>query len=232
VFLDVDGTLVPASLERWFLEYLWRTGSLRVGDLARRVGAAWIRRWPPRWYTWKLAYLRGCRVEAVEAWAEACWESRVRPRLADGMVAAVRWLRTVGMEVVLLSGAPRPLVRPLMTYLGIGDGLWAEPEVVDGVYTGGLIRPHPRGRRKVIQAEVWLRTRGRTWADTVAFADHWSDRFLLRRVAVPVVVRPDWRLALYARWRGWPVLWDVRDPARVLAVLQGAVGPSARSLRP
>ncbi|MDZ7261618.1 MAG: HAD-IB family phosphatase [candidate division KSB1 bacterium] len=218
VLVDIDGTLLPASLEYWFLTFLLRTHRIQLGTLSADV-ATLLLHWPlPHWYQLKLIYLRGHSEETVRQWVQACWEERIRPRLFPGVVEIVRRFKSTGARVVLLSGTLRPLAEPLMKYLQISEALCAEPELEAGFYTGQLRGPYPRGRRKVQAADVWLQAEGYHWNQVCALANHWDDRFLLSCAQYAIIINPGWRLRRYARRHGWVTIENPNDPAESLSM--------------
>ncbi|MBC7186034.1 MAG: HAD family phosphatase [Calditrichaeota bacterium] len=219
VFLDIDGTLLPRSLEQWFVPYLIRQGWVRPAKAAASYCRSFLSGSSRSWFDLKLRYLAGMPLATVEQWAQECWEKVVRGRLFPGIVALVHELQRSEVRLVILSGTPTFLAAPLGRYLGIAELICAEPAVVDGVLTGSLARPHPRGVRKVTAAERWLQDAKLSPAQAGAIADHWDDRFLLSLVGWSVVVRPGLRLSLLAHRRGWSVVRDpnaAREPERIL----------------
>jgi HAD superfamily hydrolase (TIGR01490 family) len=219
VLLDIDGTLVRASLEQWFLSYLLRTRRIRVGGLLANAAMLWFDL-PPLWYRMKLAYLRGVSERAVREWAQECWEQQIRGRLIHSTVEVVWWLQSIGASVALLSGTPRPLAEPLARHLGISSLLCAEPELENGMYTGRLVRPHPRGRHKVAAATTWLQQSGYGWDQVVAMGDHWRDRHLLHRARYAIAVNPGRRLRRHATARGWLVVYETTDPRALISQME------------
>lgn len=228
-FLDIDGTLVPRSLEQWFVAFLFRRGLLRPAPTAanycRVVGKGQAR----SWFDLKLRYLAGVPLATVREWAAECWETVVEKRIFRGMTALVAGFRERGVRLVLLSGTPNFLAEPLASYLSIRECLCAEPAVVEGVLTGGLVRPHPRGRRKVEAAMAWLAEHRLSPTQACAVGDHWDDRFLLSFVGFPVAVAPGPRLSLLASRREWVVIRDPADPEKAPQALRHLLALDTRN---
>lgn len=201
-----------------FIRYLFDN---RLLSPWKTIANAWaLMSWPPRAEMLKLAYLRGCSVNDVDSWFRIVWENEIVARIYKGWYEAIPRLQADGNVIVLLSGTPRPLAQPLMDLFHIEHAVCAEPEIIDGYYTGRLLRPHPIGPRKVTYASDWLQAHGGDWDHTVAMGDHWGDRFLLSR-ANPVVVHPGRRLARYARRRGWPIVDDAADGRQIIESFEG-----------
>lgn len=178
--------------------------------------------WPPRAETLKLVYLRGCSVDDVESCFQIVWENEIVARIYKGWREVIPRLQADGNVIVLLSGTPRPLAQPLMDLFHIQHAICAEPEIIDGRYSGRLLRPHPIGLRKVEYASEWLNAHGRDWSDTVAMGDHWGDRFLLSK-AHPVAIQPRPELAQYARQHHWPIVDDANDGRQIMECFKRAI---------
>lgn len=218
VFLDIDGTLLPRSLEQWFVPYLVRRGYRRAAGMASRYSRRVLSGTANSWCDLKLLYLAGVPLATVEAWAEECWQAVIRKRLFRGMSMAVHRLRERGLRLVLLSGSPTFLAKRVGCHFGVDELICAEPEVVDGLLTGGLVRPHPRGLRKRQEAERWLASNKLAASKVGAIGDHWDDRFILALVGAPLVVQPGLRLRVMARRQAWPVVkrpGDVQETNRI-----------------
>ncbi|NMC42948.1 MAG: hypothetical protein GYA46_03440 [candidate division Zixibacteria bacterium] len=204
---------MPPSLEKSFLEYLFRD---RIVSPWNMIANTWaLMSWPPRAETLKLVYLRGCSVSDAATWFQTVWENEVVHRIYKGWHEVIPRLQADGNIIVLLSGTPRPLAQPLMDLFHIHHAVCAEPEIIDGYYTGRLLRPHPIGLYKVQYASEWLTAHGHDWDTVVAMGDHWGDRFLLSK-AHPVAIQPRPELARHARQHGWPIVADANDSRQIM----------------
>ena len=218
--IDIDGTMLPASLEHWFIKFLFKKGYITARGILIHFLTLCATQRRPRWYGCKLAYLRGFSEQRVEELIEECWSECIKPRLFTGLVAAVRWLQSNGHEVALLSGTPAPLARPLAHYLRVTRIICASPEIVDRHYSGRLSSPHPRGRVKLQIAETALVPPAFTWDRVIVFADHRLDRFLLARAACGIVVAPDRCVKKLARRGEWLVVENPQQKESVISLLE------------
>jgi len=219
IFWDIDGTIVSSSLERHFLKYLIKRKLTHPREIAINLAALSIKRFPPRWYLIKLAYLRGKPASDVEKWIEDCWENRIRLNLYRGCVEAIRGLHDNGVRQVLISGTMRLLAQPLADYLGIDDLIAGEPEIQDGKYTGALTEPHPVGERKLFAADKWLTENGYSWDGVCALGNRWLDHFLLDRARTAIAVHPDKGLRRYALQKSWKVIDDTDAADSITSVI-------------
>ena len=211
VLWDIDGTLISSSFERRFVADLRRYGHINLARAVIDALPVWLRNPLGGWHELKLMYLCGKPVESVQSWIETCWKESIQPELYPGVIEAIRRLRSDGVTQVMLSGTPRQLAEPLMRMLELNDIIAAEPEIIEDKYTGRLVEPHPRGKRKAELAGAWLQDRGYRWNQTIAIADHWDDRFLLEKANTSITVHPENRLRNHAISKGWTVIDDIRE---------------------
>ncbi|MFN0086699.1 MAG: HAD family hydrolase [Blastocatellia bacterium] len=208
---DVDGTLlVGDSMERIFVRFLFRRGELGWREalrfLAGGLGAMARGRSP---IASNKAYLRGKNATRIRRMARECFETEIAPRLSPAAVERLRWHQSAGHFVMLLSGSLDILLEPLAERLGIGARLGAELERDGARFTGRIIGAHPRGDAKAECLRVMAAAVPLNLKRSFAYADDYTDRFLLRMAGNPVAVNGDSLLRRYARERGW-MLEDFR----------------------
>jgi alcohol-forming fatty acyl-CoA reductase len=225
-FFDMDGTLLSSNVIE---TYLWMrlrelSGGQRfaeVGRIAARVpGLVRAERKE------RSAFLRsiyreyaGARLADLDAVADAELSDHVLSRLAPAAVRRIREHRAAGHRTVLITGAIRPLTRPL---LPLFDHIEAADLAVDdrGVCTGFLEASPLVGESRAAWMRQWASDRGIDLARSYGYADSHSDLPLLEAVGKPVSVRPDVPLFRHARRHRWPIVdWT-------------SSGASARTLNP
>jgi HAD superfamily hydrolase (TIGR01490 family) len=208
---DMDGTLLPSNVVE---SYLW----LRLPELsgaARTREVADVARALPRWLLTERrdrgAFLRsvyrryeGADYEALLRVVDEHVTDIMLNRLSASATRAVRDHRAAGHHTVLVTGAIRPLTRPVEPLFDevIAADLAVGP---DGRCTGFLAQPPLVGEARA----AWLRHRGAAagWdlAASYAYADSASDLPLLRAVGHPIAVDPDVALSRIARRQRWVV---------------------------
>ncbi len=219
LIVDIDGTLLPTSMERVFFSYLRQkriTGWMRTAWNALVI---LITAGLPRWQNFKVAYLRGLTSEVVESAAVECYSAHIQPLLYSALLRALQELQNKGVELAIVSGTLNILARQLAESCGISCVAAAEPQVVDGRYSGGMVEPHPYGQRKINAALRILEARSLDWGDAGAIADSYHDRYLLNAVWKRVIVRPEGRIAKLARNKGWKTLDQIDDSAHISQIL-------------
>ena len=209
VFVDVDGTLINGpSCEARFAAHLLRRGRLGAPQLA---GAALFAfRLAPSFgrhvFKKNKAYLAGLPVEAVASLADAFVRQKLKPRLSPELLRRLEAHRGAGETIVLLTGAPDFIARPLAEL--VGAELWRATRCAheNGVYLAEPPAEHPFGATKLTYAQEICRQVGAELSECAAYADSAYDLPLLERVGRPVAAHPDRALKRAARRAGWEVL--------------------------
>ena len=205
---DVDNTLLPGEAsEVRFFRFLWRRGLVGWSELSRSV--AWLAGHMPPFSLHPLrerkVYLTDKRPADIESCArEFCQTEMIREVSLQGR-AKLDAHRQAGHQLILVTGAPDFLIRPLAEFLDVPTVFAAKPEQRDSVYTGALIPPLPygRGKRELILAHA--REMGLDLASSYAYGDSPGDHDLLELVGYPLVVNPIRGMARTAQRLGWPV---------------------------
>ncbi|MEQ8799952.1 MAG: HAD-IB family hydrolase [Salinisphaeraceae bacterium] len=209
VLFDVDGTLVPApGTEPRFAWYLLRRGGLGWRQLLATVWFL-LRYWPRFGRDVPLknkAWLTGLRQADVAARARDFITAELAPVLFAPAVARLSEHVAAGDHVVLLTGTPQFLARPLADHLGAADAVGSLCEVAAGRFCSGPPVRHPYGETKVEAARALAAGAGLDLATAVAYADTTSDAPLMRAVGRAVAVMPDRGLLAMARNAGWEIL--------------------------
>jgi len=206
---DVDFSLVPrTSVERLFVRYLWTRGRLRYPDLARTIRAVLLDgrgAFALRMKTTKM-YLAGRPIREMEGLAKTFAADRLHPAVSSEAKRLLDVHRRKGHRILLLTGCPEFLIRPLAEDLGVNSVIGTRLEERDGCWTGRLIPPHPYGEDKQRLLQIWASERGVRLADSFAYADSRADLAVLEAVGCPRVINPGRHLKRIASSRGWPVL--------------------------
>jgi alcohol-forming fatty acyl-CoA reductase len=225
-FFDMDGTLLSSNVIE---TYLWMrlrelSGGQRFAEVSRI--AARVPGLVRAERKERSAFLRsvyreyaGARLADLDAVADAELSDHVLSRLAPAAVRRIREHRAAGHRTVLITGAIRPLTRPL---LPLFDHIEAADLAVDdrGVCTGHLEASPLVGESRAAWMRQWAVDNGIDLAKSYGYADSHSDLPLLEAVGQPVSVRPDVPLFRHSRRHRWPIVdWT-------------SSGATARSLNP
>ncbi len=214
-FFDMDGTMLSSNVIE---SYLWlRLQELDGGDRVAEIGrmAARLPGLVRAERRERSGFLRavyreyeGSRLDDLDAIADEMLTSHVLSKLAPEAVRRVREHRAAGHRTVLITGAIRPLTRPL---LPLFDHVEAADLAVDddGICTGFLAAAPLVGESRASWMRHWAAENGVDLAGSSGYADSHSDLPLLQAVGKPVAVRPDVALYRHATKNRWPILdWN------------------------
>jgi alcohol-forming fatty acyl-CoA reductase len=228
-FFDMDGTLLSSNVVE---TYLWlRLQGLTPAERAGQLGRV-ASRLPGLVRTERAdrgAFLRsiyreyeGARLEDLEDVVDRVLTTHVLSRLAPAAVRRVREHRKQGHPTVLITGAIRPLTRPLEPLF---DHIEAAELAVDdrGVCTGFLATSPLTGESRAAWMQQWAERNDVDLSVSYAYADSHSDLPLLAAVGRPVAVRPDVSLYRHARRHRWQVV-DWASPDAVARSLTPTAG--------
>ena len=210
-FFDLDRTLIDVNSGLLWAQHERRHGHISRGQMARAV--FWTALYHVAAIDMETAVRRALDhyrgVDAGEldqrtrAWFEREVALRLRPRARQAMAEH----RSRGDLIVILTNSSSYEAAAAAERWGFDDFLANQfPIDAGGRLTGAFEPPLCYGRGKVIRAEAWARSRGLDLADATFYSDSYSDLPMLERVSQPRVVRPDPRLRLAARRRGWRIL--------------------------
>ena len=211
-FFDMDGTLLSSNVIE---SYLWMRlrelhGSERVveiGRVAARLPALVRAERRERSAFLRAVYrdYAGARLADLEEIVDEDLASHVLSRLSPEAVRRVREHRAAGQRTILVTGAIRPLTRPLAALF---DHIEAADLAVDddGICTGYLDASPLVGESRAAWMRHWAQSNDIDLSSSFAYADSHSDLPLLQVVGNPVVVRPDVALYRHAKKNRWPIV--------------------------
>lgn len=110
-----------------------------------------------------------------------------------------------GHTVALVSAATPYQVMPAARELGIDHVKCTHMEVVDGKFSGAVVKPTCYGMGKVLAADQVMAEVGAKPEDCFFYSDSDEDIQLLEHVGKPRPLNPNTALRRIARGRGWPV---------------------------
>ncbi len=217
-FFDMDGTLLSSNVVETFL---WlRLQELSPAERASRVGQVGLRlpsllraERSDRTDFLRAMYrdYKGARLDALDDIVDEVLAGHVLGRLSPAAIRRVREHRAAGHPTVLITGAIRPLTRPLAPLF---DHIESADLAVDGagVCTGELATAPLTGESRAAWMRRWAQQNDVDLSKSYAYADSHSDLPLLAAVGRPVAVRPDVSLYRHARRHRWQIVdWPSPD---------------------
>jgi HAD superfamily hydrolase (TIGR01490 family) len=207
-FFDMDHTVLTIDTSMSWMHFRMRRGELSRGYLGHVALCSLM-------YRLALLDLDGLAdrlVADLEGQSEHDFISKtqlwhrlhVAPFVAPGARRAIDRHRQRGDRLVLLTGSNHHAARNVADMLGLDDSLATELEVRHGRFTGRVAQ-RCFGSHKVEVATRWARQHDVDLSKATFYSDSYNDRPMLERVAVPVAVDPDPRLARHASRVGWRV---------------------------
>ena len=145
--------------------------------------------------------------KVLDAWHGEYMRERILPMIRDSARALVDKHR--GEVRVIITATNSFVTAPIARAFGIEHLIATEPEVRDGVFTGGVSGTPCFREGKVERLEAWLAGRGESLKNiekSTFYSDSHNDLPLLDQVGHPVAVDPDAALRAHAGARGWPVI--------------------------
>lgn len=207
---DMDRTLLSRETASMYVRYQRQIGEATTADLLRTLG--WVAQYTigtldmPRVAARALKGLAGTPEIVVAARCDDWFRHSVERYVTDGGRLAVKAHRADGDVLAIVTGASFYASRPLARLLDIPHVVSTVFEVDERkVFTGRPVEPLCFGEGKLARAERFAEEVGLPLEDAVFYTDSHSDLPLLERVAEPVAVNPDPRLARIAASRGWRV---------------------------
>jgi HAD superfamily phosphoserine phosphatase-like hydrolase len=147
----------------------------------------------------------GRTIEEMRAITYQYFEEHVRPFILPDAQAVVDDSEAHDIPTVLLTGTNRYIAEPIVEAMRITTLLPTEPEIIDGKFTGGYIKPFLIKQAKLQKAREHCHALQTSMERAVFFADSINDLEMLESVGYPVAVNPHENLLKEAQSRGWPV---------------------------
>jgi HAD superfamily hydrolase (TIGR01490 family) len=211
-FFDLDRTLISRSSSLSLAPAFHRRGLLRRRDRTKamlaqfvfmRYGAGTSR--VGQTAETAMVFLKGVPVEVMREIVAEAVDSAFKPHVYRDAIDLVARHRERGEKAFVVSAALQEIVDVLVAELGFDGGLGSTAEVVDGSYTGRLVR-RLDGRAKAEALATLAAREGIDLGESTAYSDSASDVPFLEAVGTAVAVNPDRTLREVARKRGWRVL--------------------------
>ena len=213
VLFDLDNTLLSGDSNVLWCEFL--TAQCMVdGDAVRARNADLQARYHngtvglQEFTDFYLGLLAGQSPRYWEPIRQKFLAQAIIPRIGrDARELANRHLGA-GDLVVMITATNRFITELTAASFGIDNLIATDPQVSDGLFTGGSVGVLNMREGKVVRLHQWLTSRGLSLEtlDSIAYSDSINDLPLLKAVNCAVAVDPDPHLHAQARQRGWAVV--------------------------
>jgi HAD superfamily hydrolase (TIGR01490 family) len=212
-FFDVDNTIMQGASIFHLAKGLHRRKFFTTRDI---LGAAWKQAYfrivgvedPAHVAEARasaLNFIKGHRVEELEALGEEIFEEAMAHRIWPGTRALAQLHLDQGQRVWLVTAAPIEIATIIARRLGLTGALGTVSEHVDGVYTGRLVGDMLHGPAKSEAIRALADREGLDLSRCSAYSDSYNDLPMLSLVGDPCVINPDSRLRDHARANGWRI---------------------------
>lgn len=133
-------------------------------------------------------------------------EEMIEPLKLPKAARLIEQHRLAGDRLLVITATNRFIAEPIVKSLGIEELLAADPEIVDGFFTGRIVGIPTYQHGKVERLNSWLQQNNETLDGSYFYSDSINDLTLLLEVANPIAVDPDDALRKEALRRDWEIL--------------------------
>lgn len=206
---DFDGTIIAGYSATGVLQEKLVRGQMSAAEIVG-TAAAMTQYWRGRLgfsglMTAGAKFMQGVREESFAQLGEDLYLKRIAGRIYPETRAIIRAHQAMGHTVAIVSSATLYQIAPAARELGIDRILCSRYEVVNGEFTGNILRPLCYGRGKLTAAESLAAEESIALDRSFFYTDSHDDLELLERVGRPRPLNPTARLRAIAQQRGWPV---------------------------
>lgn len=224
-YFDFDRTLISGFSAGAFVREWITSGRADIPEIAEAAAAAMEfqtgRIGFSSFLTRSMVMLRGLEESAFEQIGRDVAETSLKTEIYPEMRELVSAHREMGHRIAIVSSAMRYQIEATANELGIDDVLCTDVEVVDGKFTGEVLRPTCYGEGKAIFGQRYAATHGLDLIESYFYTDSDEDLPLLEIVGRPRPVNPNRRLASIAAKRRWPTAsFDSRGTPRAVDVMR------------
>ncbi len=208
-FFDFDGTLIHGYSATTYLREQVKRGDINLSQL-RSLANTMLQfglgnMGFSAMLTMASQYLKGIDEADYLEFAEALYKKHIAKLIYPESRALVEAHLKKGHTVALISAATPYQLIPAARELGIEHVRCSNLEVIDGKFTGAVLKPTCYGMGKVDAAEQLAREYKADIMQSFFYSDSDEDLQLLDYVGKPRPLNPNKRLRSIARGRGWPV---------------------------
>ena len=208
-FFDFDGTVIHGYSASVYLREQVKRGDIKPAQLAElakvmvQFGLGNLNF--SGMLTMASQFLAGIKEAEYLQFSEALYKKHIAKLIYPESRALIEAHLKKGHTVALVSAATPYQIMPAARELGINHVKCSRLEVVDGAFTGSVLRPTCYGMGKVHAAETLAEEHDLDISQSYFYSDSDEDLQLLEFVGKPRPLNPNKRLRHIAKGRGWPV---------------------------
>lgn len=215
---DFDGTLIPGQSGQKLAVYLWKTKKVSNFTALRLIlwGLRYKAHLPhrqnlPRELIFKA--FAGKKVDKVDKYIDKFFNEYLDKTVRKDLIKIAEDKAKEGCELVVVSAAFTPTIKSFAKIYQFEHLLGTSMEVDNNnCYTGNVDGNCVAGKKKIEYLKDFANQQfGEDgWEITYAFADHYTDKSLLKLAKYPCAVSPDDTLRRYAKKHKWDII-DYKD---------------------
>lgn len=146
----------------------------------------------------------GWSVDEVRRITDETMHNVVTPAIYTEARELIKFHKAAGHQVIIVSASASHLVEPIAVELGITHIVATELEVVDGKFTGNILK-YLKGDAKAEAVTEIAEEYGFDLAHSYAYSDSATDIPMLEIVGHPVAVNPDRAMKKFALEQSWEI---------------------------
>jgi putative phosphoserine phosphatase/1-acylglycerol-3-phosphate O-acyltransferase len=204
---DYDGTLIAGFSAPAFIREQLRRGVLKPRELLQLMNAMASFGLGKTGFSAMMLvnaqFMRGSSEESYVEMGEKLYREQTARLIYPESRTLVEAHQARGHTVAIISSATPYQIGPAGRDLGIKHLLCSHLEVLDGEFTGGVIRPTCFGEGKVTAAEALAQETGADLDQSFFYSDSTDDLQLLERVGHPCALNPSRKLLRVAQQNHW-----------------------------
>lgn len=215
-FFDIDGTLISASTWNFLFQHpkigatkvriaLAKVTPVGIGSKIGLLGDALFRE---QWVRQMALLFRNWQREEVEAAFDEIVNQKMLPHYREDIVERLQQHKQNGDHVVLISGMFDVAARTFAARLG-ADGAIGTRLIFNGNLCAGRVAGRGvNGQHKLDYLQKYLKENqlSEDLSACYAYADSYSDHYLLGAVGHPTATYPDDKLRAHAAAQHWTIL--------------------------
>ncbi len=145
-------------------------------------------------------------MKTILAWRECFINTKICPAMLPKAIDLIENHRNIGHELLIITATNSFITAPIAELFNIKHLIAAEPELVNGQYTGKLSGTPSFAEGKVTRYEQWLQENNFEAGISWFYSDSHNDIPLFNKVTHPIAVDPDDALKAEAEKRDWSVI--------------------------
>ena len=213
VFVDIDQTLINGSTEFETIKYMLKKRYLNLIKLilycCKHTLKITVKNLPKidiYFYKYFKYEFKGLTTRQLNNITKEVFNIAIKHKFNHEVLDMIKNLKRKGYIIIILTGTNNYMAKHIARHIKADFVISSELENVKGILTGEIKGLHPFARNKELLAKNFAKNHSINLKQSYAFADHYTDKFILNSVGHPVVVNPKKRMLRYAANKGWKII--------------------------